>query len=129
MQQKILISNDEIFNNIISKLKELEQFQNYKNDFWLEYSKLEHDILDIPKDIYDKYKEKFNEKTWYDLLELKNRYLSYQEFKKFCIKNKINSYDKYKLILNNDLPYYPDEYYRLNGWNGWKFKQNSKLFV
>ena len=129
MQKKLQISKDELFNSIINKCKELEQFQNPNNDFWAEYSKLDHDKLEIPKDIYESYKEKFNENTWYDLLGFKNMFLSLDEFRKVCIKNNIDSYDKYKLIINDNLPSYPNECYRLNGWNGWKFKKSSKLLV
>lgn len=129
MQKKLQISKDELFNSIINKCKELEQFQNPNNDFWTEYSMLDHDKLEIPKDIYESYKEKFNENTWYDLLGFKNMFLSLDEFRKFCVKNNIDSYDKYKLIINDNLPFYPNECYRLSGWNGWKFKKSSKLLV
>jgi superfamily II DNA or RNA helicase len=129
MQKKLQITKDELFNNIINKCKELEQFQNPNNDFWEEYNKLDHDKLEIPKDIYESYKEKFNENTWYDLLGFKNMYLSLDEFRKICIKNNIDSYDKYKLIIKDNLPFYPNECYRLSGWNGWKFKKSSKLFI
>lgn len=129
MQKKLEITKDELFNSIINKCKELEQFKDPNNDFWAEYSKLDHDKLEIPKDIYESYKEKFNENTWYDLLGFKNMFLSLDEFREFCVKNKIDSYDKYKLIINDNLPTYPNECYRLSGWNGWKFKKSSKLLV
>jgi superfamily II DNA or RNA helicase len=129
MQKKLNITKDELFNSIINKCKELEQFQNLNNDFWIEYSKLDHDKLEIPKDIYENYKEKFNENTWYDLLGFNNMFISLDEFRKICLKNNIDSYDKYKLIINDNFPSYPNEYYRLSGWNGWKFKKSSKLLV
>jgi superfamily II DNA or RNA helicase len=129
MQKKLQITKDELFNSIINKCKELEQFKDPNNDFWAEYNKLDHDKLEIPKDIYESYKDKFNENTWYDLLGFKNMFLSLEEFRKFCIKNNIDSYDKYKLILNDVLPFYPNECYRLSGWNGWKFKKSTKLLV
>ena len=56
-------------------------------------------------------------------------FLSLDEFSEFCVKNNIDSYDKYKSIINNNLPSYPNECYRLSGWNGWKFKKSSKLLV
>ena len=129
MQKKLEITRDELFNSIINKCKELEQFKDPNNDFWAEYNKLDHDKLEIPKDIYESYKEKFNENTWYDLLGFKNMFLSLDEFREFCVKNNIDSYDKYKSIINNNLPSYPNECYRLSGWNGWKFKKSSKLLV
>ena len=129
MQKKLQITKDELFNSIINKCKELEQFNDPNNDFWNEYSKLDHDKLEIPKDIYESYKEKFNENTWYDLLGFKNMFLSLDEFRKVCIKNNIDSYDKYKSIINDNLPSYPNECYRLSGWNGWKFKKSTKLLV
>lgn len=129
MQKKLQITKDELFNSIINKCKELEQFNDPNNDFWAEYNKLDHDKLDIPKDIYESYKEKFNENTWYDLLGFKNMFLSLDEFRKFCVKNNIDSYDKYKLKINDNMPSYPNEYYRLSGWNSWKFKKSTKLLV
>jgi hypothetical protein len=39
------------------------------------------------------------------------------------------NHNKYKLIISDNLPSYPNECYRLSGWNGWKFKKSSKLLV
>lgn len=118
MQQKLQITKDELFNSIINKCKELEQFKNPNNDFWDEYSKLDHDKLEIPKDIYESYKEKFNENTWYDLLGFKNMYLSLEEFRKQFYKKcpqitMLNEKMYNKIKINLNIPNYPFEYYRL----------------
>jgi superfamily II DNA or RNA helicase len=119
MQKKLQISKDELFNSIINKCKELEQFQNPNNDFWAEYNKLDHDKLEIPKDIYESYKEKFNENTWYDLLGFKNMYLSLDEFRKQFYKKcpqitSLNEAIYNKIKINLKVPNYPFEYYRLH---------------
>ena len=119
MQKKLQITKDELFNSIINKCKELEQFKDPNNDFWAEYNKLDHDKLEIPKDIYESYKEKFNENTWYDLLGFKNMFLSLDEFrkqfyKKFPQIGSLNEAIYNKIKINLKMPNYPFEYYRLH---------------
>jgi superfamily II DNA or RNA helicase len=119
MQKKLNITKDELFNSIINKCKELEQFQNPNNDFWTEYSKLDHDKLEIPKDIYESYKEKFNENTWYDLLGFNNMFISLDEFRKQFYKKcpqitSLNEAIYNKIKINLKVPNYPFEYYRLH---------------
>jgi hypothetical protein len=119
MQEKLQISKKEMFNMIICKLKQMEQFKNPENDFWLEYSKL-NDVF-FPKDILTEYKEYFDKNNWYKLLGFK--FINLELFVKFCNKNKINNLTTYHQILKNKnetkYPYYPHEYYRLDGWNNW----------
>jgi superfamily II DNA or RNA helicase len=118
LQNIIKITPEEAFNIIINKIKELKQFQNPDNDFWTEYEKLDHNKLNIPKDIYNEYKQIWENKTWYDILGFKNNFISLDNFKKkFCkkfpaIKNINESfYEKIKKDFN--LPNYPFEFYRL----------------
>lgn len=124
LEKKLDISKDESLNLIIKKLKMFPQFNNLENDFWEEYKKIDHELLGIPKDIYNEYKEIFEKNTWYDLLGYKNLYLVLDDFKKeLAIKypniksiNK-NTYNKLKNKFN--IPKYPFEYYRLNKVNNY----------
>lgn len=122
LETKLNISKNESLNLIIRKLKLLSQFNNPENDFWKEYEKIDHELLGIPKNIYNEYKEIFDKNTWYDLLGYKNIYLSLDNFKKEisvkCPHIKSidkNIYNKLKNILN--IPKYPFEYYRINKIN------------
>ena len=105
------------------------QFNNPENDFWKEYEKIDHELLGIPKDIYNEYKEIFDKNTWYDLLGYKNLYYNYNNFCDFCIKNNIKNKQDYKNIYNNNnYPKFPKEYYRLTGWNGWNNIKKNNIF-
>ncbi len=95
LQNKIKITPEEAFNIIINKIKELEQFKNPDNDFWKEYEKLDHNKLNIPKDIYNEYKQIWENKTWYDILGFKNNFYSYTDFIKIFRTNP-------KLVKYND---------------------------
>lgn len=129
LQEKIRLTEEEVFNLYIEKLKGLEPFQNPENNFWEEYEKLEHDKLNLPKDIYTEYENVWKTKTWYDLLGY--RYCNLNEFMCFVTNNNITSNKKLHKILsktnNRNIPYYPDEYYRLSGWNNWNTINNVDL--
>lgn len=121
LQQKLKISKDEYFNIIINKLKEMEPFQNCENNFWDEYSKLDHKELHFPVNILEEYSEFFNTKTWYDLLELK-KYLTLDNFRIQFYKDypkikSINEKSYHKIKKNINIPNYPFEYYRLENIN------------
>ena len=68
-------------------------------------------------------------RTWYDVLGYK--YNNYNEFKNYILEKNIDSNEKlHKLLKKNKLkkfPYYPEEYYRLSGWNGWIINDNIDL--
>lgn len=128
LEKKLEISKDESLNLIIRKLKMFPQFNNPENDFWKEYEKIDHNLLGIPKYIYNEYKEIFDKNTWYDLLGYKNLYLSLNKFCNFCIKNNIKNKQDYKKNYNNNYPKHPKEYYRLNGWNGWDNIKKNNVF-
>jgi superfamily II DNA or RNA helicase len=111
----------EQFNKIIEKIKNLEQFKNPDNDFWLEYDKLDHKLLNIEPDIKNKYLEIWKYNTWYDILNLK-KYIR-------LIDLKILLENKYPYITDitptlyetlrkyNNIPQRPFEYYRLENIN------------
>ena len=131
LQEKIKLSEDEIFYLHIEKIKNLEQFKNYENDFWKEYKKLDHNSLGLPEDIYEPFKHIWETKTWYDLLGFK--YYNYDEFKSYVLNNKIKSIKQLHKILKkqkcNYFPYYPNEYYRLNGWSNWNNITNDDILI
>jgi superfamily II DNA or RNA helicase len=130
LQNTIKLKDDEVFKIIIDKIKKLEPFKNSNNNFWEEYTKLDHNKLNIPKDIYTEYKQFFDQKTWYQLLGF-DKYLNFARFKKFCNQNYIDSHKKLYRFLknNNNYPFYPEEYYRLTGWNSWNFKVNKDYIL
>jgi superfamily II DNA or RNA helicase len=107
----------EQFKNIIEKIKDLEQFKNLDNDFWLEYDKLDHILLNIEPDIRNKYNEIWKNKTWYDILNLK-KYTRLIDLK-ILLKNKYPyitdiTPELYETLRKHErIPLYPFEYYRL----------------
>jgi len=117
LQNKVKLTPQEIFNKIIDKIKLLEPFQNPENDFWKEYDNLDHDDLQIPKDIINEFQEIWATKTWYDLLGF-TKYSDINTFRSEFIRlnpasTSINK-TLYKKIKNKfNLPNYPFEYYRL----------------
>lgn len=118
LQEKIKLSEDEVFYLHIEKIKKLEQFKNYENNFWKEYKKLDHNNLGLPEDIYEPFKHIWDTKTWYDLLGFQNKYTSLFEFRKLFSKkypsvDKINKSIYKKVQLEFNLPNYPFEYYRI----------------
>ena len=124
---------DEAFDRHIKIVKSLELFKNPDNDFWEEYDKLDHELLQLPNDIYEPYKHIWKTKTWYDLLGLNNRYSNYNNFKDYMIENKIDSEKKLHKCLKKQycdkFPYYPNEYYRLSGWTNWNIINNNDLLL
>ena len=100
------------FKAIINKLKSLEQFK-IDNNYWLEYEKLDYESLGIPNldEFKNRFKDIFDNKTWYDLLELNFDYYSIDELKNIIMSNSLD-------IVKTDIriPKYPNEYYRLLGW-------------
>jgi superfamily II DNA or RNA helicase len=104
LETKLNISKDESLNLIIKKLKLFPQFNNPENDFWKEYEKIDYELLGIPKNIYNEYKEIFDKNTWYDLLGLKDNFYNYQQFIKL-LKNhpKLFKYYNNWYTLNNNI--------------------------
>lgn len=127
LQDKIKLTEDETFRYYIEELKKLKQFRDPSCDFRAEYEKLDHIKLGLPKDIYKDYEEIWNVFNWYTLLGFS--YPKFKFFKEFVTLNNITSNKELHKILsstnNTEFPYYPKEYYRLEGWTGWKTINNS----
>jgi hypothetical protein len=122
------ISKEEKFNQIIEKLKKIHQF-NAECDFWETYKNLDKDKYDLPENLYEGYKEFFDEKTWFELLDFDIS--GYYKTKSECINSikqlnkdidiKIN--DKIDLKIYNNfrkkdkkLPPHPEEYFKKSGF-------------
>ncbi len=108
------------FNIIIKKLNNMDVF-DINCDHWEIYNNIKNkEKKGLPDNIYEEFKEIFDKKTWYDILEydVSNFYSVKKvikhvktKFEKIKMTNK-----KYiKLVRDNKLlPLYPDEYYRLD---------------
>jgi len=131
LEKRVNLTPEEAFEMHIKKVKVMEPFKNVENDFWEEYHKLDHELLGIPIDIFEPYKEIWENKTWYDILGFK--YYNYNEFKHYLSEYKINSEKKLHEYLRkqncNKFPFYPDEYYRLSGWTNWNIHLDKKDFI
>lgn len=120
------ISKEDKFKQIIEKLKKRKQF-NIECDFWEVYNSLDKEKYDLPEteNLYEEYKEFFDEKTWFEWLEfdISRYYKTIQE----CI-NSIKQLDKYHngqiddeiyIVLrkkDKKLPPNPIEYFKKNGF-------------
>ena len=116
--EKIKMTRDKMFKEIINKIKRFKVFSDPECDFWDEYSKLSHVELGIPSDFKKEFSDIWKMTTWYKELDLTNcmnleelHYLlnkKYKNLKDMCD-------DKYNLIRskNKRMPKYPFEYYRL----------------
>jgi superfamily II DNA or RNA helicase len=118
IQQKVKLTDDELFTKIINKLKEMEQFQNCENDFCYEYSKLDHEKLHFPFNILERFSKYFDTNTWYNLLGFKT-FLNLDELRKEIGKRytnikELNEINYNKLLNKINVPKYPLEYYRLD---------------
>ncbi len=136
--EKIKMSRDKMFREIINKVKKIETFKNSECDFWKEYSKLDHVNLGIPSDFKKEFVNEWKKTNWYKELEI-DIHVEYDTFKNFCIKNNIvNKKDYQKTILSYNIknhqsnpgyqkyPMYPEEYFK-NIWKGWIFTEDQEL--
>lgn len=121
VNEKIQRTKDDDFNETINIIKTLDVFQQDVN-FWTEYAKLDHHSLKIMniEMLKNNYMDIWNIKTWYDVLNTKNKYMSYAELQTLLIK-KYSEYDTMDIELynmiqskNSKLPIYPLEYYKFN---------------
>jgi superfamily II DNA or RNA helicase len=118
------ISKEEKFNQIIEKLKKRQQF-NVECDFWETYKNLDKDKYDLPENLYEEYKEFFDENTWFELLDYDIS--GYYKTKQECI-NSIKQLDKYHngqideetyIVLrkkDKKIPPNPIEYFKKSGF-------------
>lgn len=130
------ISKEEKFKLIVAKLKKRKQF-NIECDFWEVYNSLDKEKYDLPENLYEEYKEFFDEKTWFELLEFDIS--KYYKTKQECI-NSIKQLDKYHngqiddetyIVLrkkDKKLPPNPIEYFKKDGFTTIKkeFNINTK---
>jgi len=118
VDKKFCISEEQKFKMVIQKIKKLKEF-NKDCDFWKVYDKY-REKYKLPDDFKETYKHKFEEKTWYELLDIdtKNWYQSYTQIKKKVCE--YGNFDKntYKIAIKkcDKLPLYP-EYLINNFWN------------
>jgi len=118
LSHKVKMSPLQMFNIYVETLKKQRTFKNPNNDFWAEYEKLDHDELNLPKDIYEEYEEIFAEKTWYDILGYKDLFHTIDQMQEIVY----NEYPDIKTLTKKEynilkskhgLVPYPFEYYRL----------------
>jgi len=116
------ISKEEKFNMIIEKLKKIKLFNN-ECDFWEVYKNLDKVKYDLPENLYEEYKEFFDKKTWFELLNYDMT--KYYKTKSECINSikQLNKDINVKIddkIYNNfrkkdkKLPPNPVEYFKKN---------------
>ena len=119
------ISQEDKFNMIIEKLKKTKKFSVEKN-FWNIYLNLDKKKLNLPIDLYSPYKEFFDKKTWFELMDfdIDIYYKTIPECKN-AIK-KLNKYydgiitnEKYEIlkIYDKKLPPFPEEYFKKNNFS------------
>ena len=121
LQHKIQLSEKDMFDIIIIKLKNLNIFNSTTN-FWEVYNNMNKTLIGLPNDLYEKYKSEFDSRTIYDILniDMSNYYATVGE----CIIG-INKLYKgniddiiYKELLSKDnrLPLFPEELYKKKGF-------------
>lgn len=120
IDHKFNISKEDKFKIIIDKLKKTKKFEPEKN-FWNSYDELDKKGLDLPDNLYDEYKEFFDNESWFELLDMDIS--SYYKTKSECFNaikelNKFNdgiltdkTYDDLRKI-DKKLPPYPMEYFK-----------------
>lgn len=120
--KKLKLTQEQLFEKYIGIVKMQDGFSNPENNFTELYEKLNHTELGLPKNIYKEFENIWKKKTWYDVLGFGD-YYGLEQFINWCIKNSINSEKKLHLKIkssgNKNIPYYPSEYYRIEGWKGW----------
>ena len=68
LDRKFKIEKDKKFKIIIERLKETGMFTR-ECDFWKVYDEIK-DEMGLPNDLYNEYKNEFDTKTWYELLDI-----------------------------------------------------------
>jgi hypothetical protein len=116
VDRKFGITDEQKFNIIIEKLKKIKQFNKYC-DFWKVYDEIK-EKYNLPCDFQKEFKNKFEEKTWYNLLDIDTNgwYKNYEKIKN--IVGQPFDKKKYKIVFekNKKLPPYP-EYLINNFWH------------
>ena len=118
LQQKIRLSEKDMFDITIIKLKNLNIF-NSRTNFWEVYDNIiNKELIGLPTDLYEKYKSEFDARTIYDILDIDMSY--YYTTIDECITGIKKLYKGvvddiiYKELLNKDnkLPLFPEELYK-----------------
>lgn len=114
--KKFGIDQNKKFNLIIDKIKKIKYF-NKHCDFWEMYNKYQS-TYDLPENFKEEFKYKFENNTWYEILEFDTS--DWYQKKEQVIKIVGNncSKDKYNKLVkkNNKLPPHP-EYMFGDFWN------------
>lgn len=120
------IERETKFKIIMDKLKKSKWFSINTSNFWETYNELpDKDKLGIPftaEKLFDDYKDFFDNKSWYDLLDLNTNkwYKTINECKNAIYnlyKKKIDEKIYRKLQRKDDrLPVNPCEFYKINGF-------------
>ena len=118
------ITKEDKFNIIIEKLKKTKQFSSEQH-FWITYNNLDKTKLNLPINLYDEYKEFFDEKTWFEIMDFEttNYYKTIQKcFKAIKKLNKYNNEtitnENYYILKNKNkkLPPFPEEFFKKNNF-------------
>jgi len=123
VNEKIQRTKEDDFNETINIIKTLDVFQQDVN-FWTEYAKLDHHSLKIMnvEMLKNNYMDIWNVKTWYDVLGTTNK-IQYAELQIYIMSKGLTYIDRdiyLKLCaLNNNIPIYPDEFYKYKGWSNY----------
>ncbi|ARF11867.1 type III restriction enzyme, res subunit [Klosneuvirus KNV1] len=115
------VDKEQKFKIIIDQIKELD-IMGPNTDFWEAYKNIQNkEKLGLPENIYNEYKEIWDKKTWYDVLniDMSKWYSSWKTVKNVLNKtkyaNNINEITYQKLLeFDNMLPPNPNELYRLD---------------
>lgn len=114
---------------IIEKMKQSNYFDKY-SDFWKTYNAVREE-LNLPKDFQVKYKDIFEKKTWYEIMDydVSEWYDSINKIKKVItqlVNNKNNITDKktYNKLLKYDNKLPPNPEYLFN--NFWTIVNDDK---
>ncbi len=122
--EKIKMTRDKIFKEIINKVKRFKVFSDPECDFWDEYDKLDHVNLGIPSDFKTEFADVWKNTTWYKELGLNNFY-TFNEFNlaiksnlkliKYCDNWNKLSIEKIIFMrqIDDKIPPNPKEYYKL----------------
>jgi hypothetical protein len=133
LQHKIQLSEKDMFDMIIIKLKNLNMF-NDKTDFWEVYNNIpEKELIGLPINLYEKYKLQFDSRTIYDILDIDMSYYyqtineSSKALKKLH-KGKITDINYKEMITKDDkLPLFPEEFYKKQGFTCIKNSFNTNI--
>lgn len=133
------VDKNEKFSRIIESLKKSNWFNLKTLDFWKSYDDLPNkDKIGLPlssKELYEEYKEYFDSKTWYEILDLNTNgwYQTINECRNALKKIYNTEYDDilYQKAINEDkkIPFNPYEFYKLYGFKNVKdtFNNNNNV--